>query len=59
MRITGLGRRRTTSMVAEKLGKMKTKEKLLTGFGNCLLIILRWLLLATSYENDKELPVYS
>ena len=46
-------------MVAEKLGKMKTKEKLLTGFGNCLLIILRWLLLATSYENDKELPVYS
>ena len=25
-------------MVAEKLGKMKTKEKLLTGFGNCLLI---------------------
>ena len=44
-------------MVADKLGKMETKEKSLIGFGNCSLITFEMAFI--SYENDKELPVYS
>lgn len=44
-------------MVADKLGKMETKEKSLIGFGNCLLITFEMAVI--SYESDKELPVYS
>lgn len=44
-------------MVADKLGKMETKEKSLIDFGNCSLITFEMAFI--SYENEKELPVYS
>lgn len=50
-------KKETTSVVADKLGKMETKEKSLIDFGNCSLITFEMAFI--SYENDKELPVYS